>query len=1188
MALNGNVDSLDRRTVCGWARDMDALDQPVRVRLKVDGHIVDQNTADIFRADLKSAGIGEGCFGFELHLPSTLETTSDYQLDVEGDDGAPLQNGHCTLWAERLQDEKAPTPSFNDLVGHQELRFDEIGDEFFEELYITLNTDVTESLQAGDVASAYEHWIKIGSKRGGALDGLKHNLNFTNPAQSLLDLRSDPNSPSSGFDAFSYFYTNPDVRRHTDGRSSSALAHWLENGRAEGRIAPGVYHRDFRVVDLEALSSRPIGINIFGPLATASGLGTAARAMAKAVKVSGLEFNLNTFDFSSGELRPHIDRTSKPPVYCINLLVANADLVNRVFASYPHGYFDNAYNIAVWQWELASPRADAYFAFEGLDEIWTNSRFQADAIRAISPIPVSRIHLPVAPPIKAVAPSRAEFGIPEGAFVFYMPFDVGSTSARKNPFAVIAAFRRLQLLRPNIHLVLKYHSGRFETGFMERLLLAVSGSRSITVSSTKLSLMELDRLRASCDCLVSAHRSEGFGLNIAEFLSLGKPVVATLYSGNLDFFDESVGFPVDFTLVELSEQVGSYHPGFVWAEPSTESLFHQMLHVVDSPDEVLRRGLAAKVRIAKLLNLETIGAAIAKRVSELEFGVSLPAFARGVCRGDRAIKQAGALAARNRASLKEPLAEQPLLSVVIPVYNVPPEYLRACLSSVFAQSYPYWELCICDDCSTSEATIRVLEEVRGSSPAIKIIRSSVNGGIAAATNNAVHIATGDFIVFLDNDDLLEPTALEEVARAASGNPTVDVIYSDEIKIDADGKQIDHFYKPDWSPEHLESVMYVLHLFVVRKRLILELGGLRTEFTGAQDYDLMLRCSRSTTRIHHIRKSLYRWRAIPGSAAATVDAKPTALQNGMRALADHATQKYGPLATVEAGLLQGTFRLRRGLGAEPPVTLIILTGNVHLDLPGRGNISLVENLIRSIVEKTDYRNFKMLVVDNSTLTVDQVSGFRQMDVQVINHVARNGFNYAEKANFAVRMATTENIVLLNDDMEVIRPDWLTALMELSTDPGIGAVGARLLHLDGSIQHVGTVLGVNDSAAHVYHSFPRDFVGYNGYTHIIRNYSAVTAACLATRRSVMAQVGWFDEMLAIDYNDIDFCLKVTQAGYRIAYTPYAELYHFESVSARRTVQNPQEVSRFFARWRELVDNDPFYNPNLTRSALDFSER
>jgi GT2 family glycosyltransferase len=440
---------------------------------------------------------------------------------------------------------------------------------------------------------------------------------------------------------------------------------------------------------------------------------------------------------------------------------------------------------------------------------------------------------------------------------------------------------------------------------------------------------------------------------------------------------------------------------------------------------------------------------------------------------------------------------------------------------------------------------------------------------------------------LDHDDTIEPDALLEVARALFHDPSIDVIYTDEDKIDTAGVPIDTYFKPDFSPEHLESVMYVLHMLVVRKRLFLELGGFRTAFAGAQDYDLMLRLSRQTQRVHHIQKALYHWRAVPGSAAAVVDAKPYALEAGFRALVEHVAEKHGKSAWVEPGLLPGTFRVRRKIPARTRVTLLILTNNAELEVPGRGRFRMVDNLVDSILRRTSYKNYEIVVVDNGALLPEQVARFRALDVRVENYTGPVvPFNYAAKANFAVRACRTEHLVLLNDDMEVKDEHWLTAMLELSMDPEIGAVGARLLHADGTIQHVGCVIGVNGGAAHVYHSFPGDFVGYNGFTHLIRNYSAVTGACFATRKSVLSQVGGHDESFAVDFNDTDLCLKMLEAGYRVVYTPYAQLFHFEGMSAPRLRQNAEERKRFVARWARYMENDPYFNPNFARNRFDFA--
>jgi GT2 family glycosyltransferase len=248
---------------------------------------------------------------------------------------------------------------------------------------------------------------------------------------------------------------------------------------------------------------------------------------------------------------------------------------------------------------------------------------------------------------------------------------------------------------------------------------------------------------------------------------------------------------------------------------------------------------------------------------------------------------------------------------------------------------------------------------------------------------------------------------------------------------------------------------------------------------------------------------------------------------------------------------------------------------------------VDNLVDSILRTTDYPNFEIVVVDNSSLEAAQIARFKKLRVRVENYPGPViPFNYAAKANFAVRSCRTEHLVMLNDDMEIINADWLTSLLELSQDPEIGAVGARLLHADGTIQHVGCVIGVNGGAAHVYHSFPGDFVGYNGFTHLIRNYAAVTGACMATRKSVLAQIGGLDESFAVDFNDTDLCLKMLEAGYRVVYTPYAQLFHFEGVSAQRTTQNAEERRRFIARWPRYMENDPYFNPNFARDRFDFA--
>jgi GT2 family glycosyltransferase/glycosyltransferase involved in cell wall biosynthesis len=1056
-------------------------------------------------------------------------------------------------------------------------------------LYQALNPDVADGIARGAISDAFTYWQTEGraEEQAGLRPSIIADENYAGMAPLALEVPAD----IARFDAETYFLLYPDVLKALGNDPNAARQHWLDYGRLEGRVGPGIAPYRHMQIRPQALLQKPFGINVFGPFAATSGLGTAARGLLRALQSTGIPLALHVFDVSRGKPRITPAECRRRPSYRVNLMLANADQMARLIALYPSGTFDDAYNIAVWAWELAAFRADWFTAFGPVDEIWTNSEFEMVSIGAVSPVPLTKIRLPVQVNPADPARGRAVFGIPEDRFVFMVAFDVGSTSARKNPRMVVEAFRAAFPGRENVFLVIKFHSTSVEPSITRQLTQALRGMDNVLVMSDMLSDDDMDLLRAACDCFVSAHRSEGFGLNIAEFMALGKPVIATAYSGNLEFFDESVGYPVAHTLVEVEKQAGPYMPHSIWADPSEESLVSQFRAVYQDQAEAWRRGALGAARIAEAFSPQRIGQDIRRRVHLAGLASETPPYAAWIGR-TRTLTGPAPFAALSQAEKHAIIAlgkRRPTISVIVPVYNVPALYLEACITSVRAQTYPFWELCLCDDASTDPATLGVLARLQGSDPRIKIRRLATNIGISGASNKAVELATGEFIAMLDNDDALAPDALLEIARALFTDDEIDVIYTDEDKIDAAGRLIDTYFKPDFSPEHLESVMYVLHMLVVRKKLFLELDGFRDDYTGAQDYDLMLRLSRKTSKIHHIQKALYHWRAMPGSAAAVVDAKPYALEAGLRALADHVSVRHGAGAWVENGLLPGTFRVRRHLYGQPRASLLILTGATMLELPGRGRFCMVDNFVDSILRRTAYRNFEIVVVDNSKLNDAQKARFAALGVRVENYTgAVVPFNYAAKANFAVRCARTEQIVLLNDDMEIVNEDWLTALLELSTEPEIGAVGGRLLHADGSVQHVGCVIGICDGSAHVYHSFPGEFVGYNGFTHLIRNYSAVTGACFATRKSVLAQLGGFDESFAVDFNDTDLCLRMQEAGYRVAYTPYAELFHFEGASAQRVRQNKDEHRRFITRWARYVENDPYFNPNFDKSRFDFTVR
>ncbi len=1069
-------------------------------------------------------------------------------------------------------------------------RFKYYHSSFCEELYLATNPDVRKEIESGRYRSGFHHWLYLGHKQLQAGERPSLSKDEFYQDRTVYDVL-DIGPVCRDFDAETYLYLNPDVRAAVAHDLSAAQAHWIGRGRFEGRFGPGVRPYATWGCALPELFNRPFGFNIYGPFAATSGLGTAARNLVKAVKSANIPFTLRSFDVSQGHPRVSREEAETPPEYRINLILANADQIEFLAKCYPDGQFSNAYNIAVWAWELASFRADWFSCFAALDEVWTNSRFELESIASIAPIPVECFPIPVEVSAPDGAEARNVFGIPPEAFVFIMAFDVGSTAARKNPFMVIDAFKKSFADHDHVWLVIKYHSRQPDPALLKKLNASLKNTSNILVVAEALNDYEMSLLQASCDCLVSAHRSEGYGLNIAEFLALGKSVVATGYSGNTDFFDASVGYPVDYHLVEIGEQAGPYYPGYIWAEPSIASLSEQMLAVFERRDEAAARADAGKERMEEHFSIRAVGAQIDRDIRDLGLDTPGPKFLNRIGRSRQLANPApiASLSAYSRDQLAQLEILRPTVSIVLPVYNVPASFLTECINSVKGQTYPFWELCIADDASTRTETLAALEAVKGQDPRIKFRRLAKNLGISGASNAAAEMATGLFLVMLDNDDVLAPDALLEVVRALNKKPEIDVMYTDEIKIDPDGRVIDHFYKPDWSPEHLESVMYVLHMLTIRKSLFLELRGFRDQYSGAQDYDLMLRASRLTSHIHHIDKPLYYWRAIPGSAAAEVDAKPYALQAGRRALDEHAKAKFGDDARADEGKLPGTFRLRRPIRGTPPVSLLILTNNAEAEIEGRGRIRMVDNLVRSIRQRTSYPNYRVIVVDQGQTADEQRALYANLDIDLVTYNnPYEHFNYADKANFSVKAARTDHIVLLNDDMEVINEEWLSALLEFSQDPEIGVVGGKLYHSDGSIQHAGTVIGVNNGSTHIYHSYPGDTIGYNGFTHIVRNYSAMTAAAIATRKSVIAQVGGFDRSFAVDYNDVDFCLKVVEAGYRIVYTPFSEMYHFESKSLVRQAAAEEERNTFLERWKKYVDRDPHYNVNLTRNGMDFALR
>lgn len=534
----------------------------------------------------------------------------------------------------------------------------------------------------------------------------------------------------------------------------------------------------------------------------------------------------------------------------------------------------------------------------------------------------------------------------------------------------------------------------------------------------------------------------------------------------------------------------------------------------------------------------------------------------------------------------ERLACRPTISVVTPVYNTEPRWLRACIESVRRQVYPQWELCVADDASPSAATRAVLKEYDGD-PRIRITYLEKNSHISAASNAALHTATGEFVALLDHDDELAPDALYRVAQYLNDHRDADLIYSDEDKLDLAGARCDPYFKPDWSPEHFLTCMYTCHLMVVRRSLIGEVGGFRSGYEGAQDYDLVLRLMERTRRIHHIPRILYHWRKLPQSAASAGDAKPWALDAGRRALEDY-VRRHELEADVLPGGAEGLFRLRYRVADEPLVSIVIPTIGRARETAGRRGNTLT-TCLRSIRQKTSYSNYEIVLVsDEADLPAETLRALETLRHRIVKYSAEGPFNFSDKINTGVRHSGGAHVLLLNDDVEVISAEWMTAMLEYSQQPEIGAVGAKLIYPDGRLQHIGMVLGVGGVAAHVFHQHPGASTGYASSAISVRNYSAVTAACMMTRRAVFDAVGGFDERLPVDFNDVDYCLRVRQAGFRIVFTPYALLAHHESASFGPRVQHPKELQIMRERWGAILERDPYYHPHLTLEFTDYRIR
>ena len=512
---------------------------------------------------------------------------------------------------------------------------------------------------------------------------------------------------------------------------------------------------------------------------------------------------------------------------------------------------------------------------------------------------------------------------------------------------------------------------------------------------------------------------------------------------------------------------------------------------------------------------------------------------------------------------------RPLFSIVTPVFNPPHDAFEHCIKSVYAQTNQNWQWCLVDDKSTDPSVANRLRQLQVLDKRIVVYFRSENGGIVEASNDALSLATGEFIVLLDNDDELHPNALAEVAARIELDPKTDYIYTDEDKITVTGEHYDEFKKPKWSPERLLAHNYCSHLSVIRRELVNAVGRFRRGFEGSQDYDLILRVVEKTSRIAHIPKVLYHWRSVPGSVSIASNEKPYAFISATKAVTEHLRRKNVD-AVVEEVKPYSLSRVKRRLKQSPRISIIIPTCGTKKSLFGV-DTCLVVNAVESIERKTSYRNYEIIVLVDAHTPPEILSELQRvspLSLRIVNY--EKEFNFSDKCNLGVVSSDAPFFVLLNDDTEVISEDWLEVMLSHLQEPDVAAVGPMLLLEDGRIQ----------SAGHSHTPYPHNFyngrsideLGELGILKVARECSGVTGACMMVRRSAYFEVGGLSKSFPLSFNDVDLSFKFLDRGYRIIWTPFVRLFHFETAS-RANISTPKEVELATNRWGNRIYGDEY---------------
>ncbi len=532
-----------------------------------------------------------------------------------------------------------------------------------------------------------------------------------------------------------------------------------------------------------------------------------------------------------------------------------------------------------------------------------------------------------------------------------------------------------------------------------------------------------------------------------------------------------------------------------------------------------------------------------------------------------------------KLQMKKKFSLEPKISVVVPMYNTKEKFFKDLVDCMIHQTYSNWELCLADGSPKQNENLKKYIE---KDSRIKYQFLGENRGIAGNSNSAIEMATGDYIALLDHDDILADYALFEVVNYINKWPNAEFLYSDEDKIDENDNRYDAYFKPDFAPDTLRCQNYICHFSIFKSDLMKKLNGFKADYDGAQDYDIFLRMSEITKpeNIKHIPKILYHWRVHSESTAKlNSHAKNYAFEAGKKAIEDH-LKRIGLDGNVSEGCIEGIYRIDYKVIGEPKVSIVI---------PNKDGKDILSVCINSLLGKTTYKNYEIIIVENNSETEEIFEYYKELEkngkIKIV-YYPNKGFNYSAIINFGVKNSTGEYIVQLNNDTELITPNWLELMLGFCQRKDVGGVGAKLYFPDETIQHAGIIVGIGGIAGNRFKSIPKSGHGYFAKESMIENLSAVTAACMMNPKSIYEEVGYMNEKLAVAFNDVDFCLKIREKGYLIVYNPFVEFWHYESKS-RGAENTPAKIKRFQGemstfeqRWPEILEEgDPYYNINLS---------